>query len=124
MKRVLKVGIMPRNQFREYAIAIAKGERRPRPDEPKIWFESIRSLAEVLSDENRQLLTLIAETKPKSLKELETVSGRHASNLSRTLKTMEKYGIVELKHSEKTKTVRPVVKATRFQVDLPLEALA
>jgi len=33
---------------------------------------------------------------PQSLKELEELTGRSPSNLSRTLKTMAHYGIVEL----------------------------
>jgi predicted transcriptional regulator len=48
----------------------------------------------VLSDKNRALLALIMETQPQSLTELAEKSGRAKSNLSRTLKTMERYGLV------------------------------
>ena len=71
-------------------------EYRPRPDEPKIWFESVRSMAQVLSNENQLLLKTILERKPESLKELEAATGRSSSNLSRTLKTMARYGIVRM----------------------------
>ena len=54
-------------------------------------------MGEVLSDNNIRLLKLINEHHPESLGELARLSGRQTSNLSRTLKTMEKYGIVELK---------------------------
>jgi predicted transcriptional regulator len=40
------------------------------------------------------------------------------SNLSRTLNTMAQYGIVEL--VRKNKAVKPVVKATSFQVEFEL----
>ena len=43
------VGIMSLDHFKQYTIAIAKGEYKPKKDEPKIWFNSIRSLANVLS---------------------------------------------------------------------------
>lgn len=85
-KKTLKVGIMSRKQYRERTIAIAKGEYKPKANEPKVWFESIKSMAQVLSNENQELLRLIESEKPKSLKELEDLSGRAKSNLSRTLK--------------------------------------
>ncbi len=52
-----------------------------------------------LSNRNRALLTLIAETKPASLHELADRSGRTPGNLSRTLRTMERYGLVRLHRS-------------------------
>ena len=67
-------------------MAIARRRVTPGPDEPKLWFASIESLARVLSNENRALIDLIIETRPKSLAELEASSGRAKSNLSRTLK--------------------------------------
>lgn len=116
MQEVLKIGIMSRAAFQARSIAIAHGDYKLRPDEPKIWFESIQSLAQVLSEENRTLLQIIAEQKPESIKALEILSGRKSSNLSRTLRTMEAYGIVELVRKNK-KELRPVAKALRFQVD-------
>ncbi len=90
----LKVGIASREAYKKRTMAIAKGEYVPRKDEPKVWFESIESLSQVLSEQNRMLLQLILETEPQSLKELAQRSGRATSNLSRTLKNMERYGLV------------------------------
>ncbi len=47
---------MSQQDIRNRTLAIARGEYKPKPNEPKIWFTSIRSLAEVLSDQNQQLL--------------------------------------------------------------------
>lgn len=47
---------MPQAQIRARILAIARGDYKPKATEPKIWFTSIRSLAEVLSDDNRALL--------------------------------------------------------------------
>jgi predicted transcriptional regulator len=116
MQKTLKIGIMSREDFRARSLAIARGEYKPRPGEPKIWFETIQSLAQVLSEENQALLQIIAEQKPESIRVLEDLTGRKSSNLSRTLHTMEAYGVVELVREGK-KAVRPVVKALRFQVD-------
>lgn len=57
--KVVKVGIMPLDEFKKRSIAIAKGKYKPKKDEPKIWFRSMKSLAHVLSEENQDLLKLI-----------------------------------------------------------------
>ena len=44
---VLKIGIMPREQFQERIIEIAAGRYKPKRNEPKVWFESIKSLRRV-----------------------------------------------------------------------------
>ena len=113
MKPII-IGVMPQAQIRARMIAIAKGEYKPKSGEPKIWFTSMKSVAEVLSDENRALLKVIRETRPDSIAVLARSTGRQPSNLSRTLKTMSRYGLVELQR-EKTQ-VRPVVKARAFQI--------
>lgn len=117
--KILKIGIISREDYQKRTLAIARGEYRPDSDEPKIWFESLQSMAQILSNENRELLKIIMKTKPGSLKELETVTGRKSSNLSRTLKLMARYGIVKLeKHS---RNIRPIVMVTDFKVEFGLD---
>ncbi|MFC4297939.1 helix-turn-helix domain-containing protein [Castellaniella hirudinis] len=91
---MLKVGIASLEQYKARTLAIARGEYKPEPGEPKVWFQSIESLSQVLSDKNRALLALIADTKPQSLNELALKTGRAKSNLSRTLRTLERYGLI------------------------------
>ena len=62
-----RIGIMPQEKIRERMLNIAKGVHKPEPSEPKIWFTSMRSLAEVLSDENRALSHVIKNGKSLSL---------------------------------------------------------
>lgn len=118
--KVMTIGIMPKGEYRERTIAIAKGKYIPKKNEPKVWFESLQSMAQVLSNDNQDLLRIIMEKKPASLKELGSVTGRKTSNLSRTLKMMERYGIVELE--KENKTIRPIVKATSFKVEFGLNS--
>ncbi|MDO8843068.1 transcriptional regulator [Methylicorpusculum sp.] len=108
------IGILPQEKMRERVLAIAKGEYKPEPTEPKIWFTSMRSLAEVLSDDNRALLKIIQETHPESISSLASITGRKPSNLSRTLKTMSNYGLVEMRREKNQ--VRPIAVATEFQI--------
>jgi predicted transcriptional regulator len=110
----LVIGILPQAQMRERVLQIARGERKPKPGEPKVWFTSMRSLAEVLSDDNRALLRVISEEKPASIAALAVLTQRKPSNLSRTLKTMSNYGLVDLKREQNH--VRPIAKATEFQI--------
>jgi predicted transcriptional regulator len=114
----MKIGVISRADYKKRTIAIANGEYKPKRGEPKIWFESVQSMAQVLSSENQELLKIINKYKPESLKELEEVSGRKRSNLSRTLKTMSRYGIVELVKQERK--LKPLVKATDFMVEFGL----
>ena len=119
-KKVLKLGIMSREDYKKRTMAIARGEYRPKKGEPKVWFETLQSMAQVLSRENQQLLKIIKEKNPTSLKELEIATGRKRSNLSRTLHTMSRYGIIDLvKHN---RTVQPIVKATDFKIEFGLDA--
>ena len=113
MKKVT-IGIMPQNKIRERVLAIAKGEYKPDPSEPKIWFTSMRSLAEVLSDDNRALLKIIQEANPESISSLANITGRKPGNLSRTLKTMSNYGLVEMRREKNH--VRPIAVATEFHI--------
>jgi predicted transcriptional regulator len=113
MKKIV-IGIMSQDNIRKRVLAIARGEYKPRRNEPKVWFPSMKSVAEVLSDSNRALLKMIAEIQPESLTALADAAGRQPGNLSRTLKTMEHYGFVELK--KQNKSVKPIVKATEFEI--------
>jgi len=117
-KRIIKIGIMAREDYKKRTMAIARGDYKPKRGEPKVWFESVQSMAQVLSSENQELLRIINKANPESLKDLEMVSGRKRSNLSRTLKTMSRYGIVDL--VKQNRTVKPVVKATDFKVEFGL----
>lgn len=51
--KTLYVGILSKADYIKRTIAIAKGEYKPKADEPKVWFESIKSLKQVLSNENQ-----------------------------------------------------------------------
>jgi predicted transcriptional regulator len=108
------IGVMPQEKIRERMLAIASGRYKPRRNEPKIWFTSMRSLAEVLSDDNQALLRIIQEKKPATIAELADLTGRRASNLSRTLHTLANYGLVEL--NQHGRRVEPTVKSTDFQI--------
>ena len=119
--RTLRVGIAPRAVVFQYMRDVVSGRRRRAADDPDIWFSSVESFAKVLSDRNRALLALIAEKRPESIDTLAAASGRAKSNLSRTLRTMERYGLVRLEKGEGRK-LRPVVTFGRIELRLKVAA--
>ena len=50
----------------------------------------------------------------RQMKSLAAATGRTPGNLSRTLKTMSNYGIVEMRREKKQ--VRPIAKVTEFRI--------
>ena len=77
----------------------------------------------MLSDRNRELLALIAKEKPESLQALVERTGRAKSNLSRTLKTMERYGLVRFE-KRPNRALAPRVNYDDIRLDLSLRAQA
>ena len=121
--KAIRVGIMPLERVRDYTLAIAKGTYKRKPIEPRIWFTSIKSFAAVLSDENRELLRIIYDKQPESIADLEQMTGRKASNLSRTLRTMANYGLVRLEDGSQgrgRRAVKPVAVARCVNLTLDI----
>src|SRR5271170_3738064 len=116
--KTLKIGIASYEDMKARTMKIARGQLKPRPQDPKVWFTSTESFAKVLSNKNRALLATIIETHPGSLQELAESTGRKTSNLSRTLKTMEHYGFVRL-HRGARGRVRPEVPYEAISLELP-----
>lgn len=117
--KTLKVGIASYEDMKARTLAIARGELQPKAGDPKVWFTSPESFAKVLSNRNRALLAQIADTHPSSLHELAASTGRTPGNLSRTLKTMERYGLVRLHKGARGK-LRPEVPYREVQLEMAL----
>lgn len=117
--RILTIGIAPYEAIKKRTVAIARGELKIGPSDPKVWFTSMESFAQVLSTNNQMLLGIIARSSPSSIEELSELSGRAKSNLSRTLHMMERYGLVKLKRGERGRIV-PRVLFNQFRVSVKL----
>lgn len=114
MKRIV-IGIMPQDKMRARAIAVARGQYKPKPGEPKIWFPSMKSVAETLSDKNMALIRIIAEQHPASIAELSQKTGRAPSNLSRTLHRLARFGFVTLDRRPGN-VLKPVAHVTEYNI--------
>lgn len=115
--KVMKIGIISWDDYKARNLAIARGELKPKSTDPKVWMPSMETAAKVLSEENIELLRAIQQRKPQSVTELASMTNRKQGNVSRTLKTMSRYGIAELRETP-GRSKRPVALATEFQVEL------
>lgn len=120
-------------EFKDHTLAIARGERRVTPGEPKIWcepvepesvkravqFASLEAGAKLLSAKNRALLRIIAEQRPRSVTELAALTGRAEQNVLRTLNKLAAAGVVRLDKGA-GRARRPVLAARKvhFEIDL------
>jgi predicted transcriptional regulator len=120
-------------EFKDYTVAVARGERKVDPSEPKVWveriegesagegvqFASLEAGAKLLSAKNRALLRTIAERQPKSVTELAAMTGRAEQNVLRTLNKLAAAGVVRLDKGE-GRARRPVLAARKvhFEIDL------
>ena len=68
-----------------------------------------------------RLLQVIREHNPESINELERLTGRRASNLTRTLHTLESYGIISLKQTRIGARIK--IKAARKSGRAPLKPI-
>lgn len=99
MTRTLRIGIASPDDMKARTLRIARGEEKPTPETPSVWFPSTESFARILSATNRDMLRIIAERDPGSIEELAEMTGRAKSNLSRTMKTMIDYGLIRMERS-------------------------
>ena len=80
--------------LREEMKAVARGERRAPADAGKPSFNSVEAVVRLLTPDNRRLLALIRDRKPRSVAELVAMTGRAQPNLTRTLAKLEAAGFI------------------------------
>jgi predicted transcriptional regulator len=121
-------------EFKDYTLSVARGERKVDPREPKIWIErrdarkggeiaiqftSLEAGAKLLSAKNRELLRLIVTREPRSVSELAEMAHRAPQNVQRTLRRLSEAGIVRLSPGE-GRAVRPTVTAQKVHIEIDL----
>jgi len=121
--RVLRIGIASPQQMRARTTAIARGALRPEPNEPKIWVPSFEALGRRMTEQNTALFARIRATRPASIKDLSRIVERKPSNLLRTLRAMEKHGLVRLRR-DRSRALQSVVRFDQIEVNVELPPLA
>lgn len=109
--------MMSHGRLRDQMMIVARGEEPAPPDAGGQSFESVEALMRLLTPENRQLLAIIRDRKPKSIAELATLSGRAAPNLTRTLAKMEAAGFVRMEDDHRRKVPTAIVSKLLVEID-------
>jgi predicted transcriptional regulator len=97
--------------------AVARGEKSAPADAAQPSFESLNALIRILTPENRNLLKTIRDARPKSIAELERLTGRKSPNLLRTLAKLAAIGLVELHERNRRTVPTAVVGKLRVEID-------
>lgn len=99
---------------------------------PKRWYDSeatarrarregrsAEAMVKLLSPDNLAVLAVIARRKPQSMRRLAELTGRKESNLSRTLKKLERAGIVAMRKGPgRVRVPLLVARTVRLELDL------
>ena len=119
--------------FKDFTLAVARGEQTVDPAEPKIWMEaregaagpadvqftSLEAGVKLLSAKNRELLRLIATRAPQSVAELAGMAHRAPQNVQRTLHRLSTAGIVRLSPGA-GRAMRPTLAARKVHIEIDL----
>src|ERR1700680_686684 len=103
--------------LREEMKAAARGERPAPRDARKSSFNSVEAVVRLLTPQNRRLLALIRDQKPRSVAELVAITGRAQPNLTRTLAKLEAAGFIRMKTVGRRKTPRVAVERIVVEID-------
>ncbi len=103
--------------LREEMKAVARGEKPAPADGSKPSFNSVEAVVRLLTPDNRRLLALIRDRKPRSVAELVTMTGRAQPNLTRTLAKFEAAGFITMKTVGRRKAPSAAVKKIVVEID-------
>ncbi|EGQ7800096.1 transcriptional regulator [Vibrio parahaemolyticus] len=109
-----KIGILSEELGRKRMIRIAEGKVTSKEHYPQFLFESLAVLSQLLSNENVELLNLIAREKPNSLDELAEKSGRSIKDVTDTFEALSSKGFacIDTKRGQS----RPIALFTTFEI--------
>ena len=96
-----------KSSLKEFARAYERASRGEEVERDTIGVSSLKELQTLLSPKRLELLKVIKEHKPRSIKELAEMVKRDVRNVHRDLVILEAVGLVELE--KRGKEVRPVV---------------
>ncbi len=86
---------------------------------------SAEAMVKLLSPENLAMLHIISQQKPESMHQLAELTGRAESNLSRTLRKLERAGLVGFMAGPgRTRVPRVIARKVRLEINLTGEGSA
>lgn len=95
--------------------ALMSGET-VQPNEPEYNFPSFETFRKALPVQRFNLLKLIRDKQPGSLKELATMAGRDLKNISEDVKVLTEMGLVELTRHNRAKQPHLACEGIRLEI--------
>lgn len=97
--------------------AVARREIAAPADAARPSVESAATLIRLLTPENRKLMRMIRDAKPKSVSELARLTHRAQPNLLRTLTKLADFGFIEMRKVNHRTVPTPIVGSIYFEID-------
>ena len=115
----IRIGVASDKEIRQRMLDIAAGRLKPTTQEAKIWVRSVDEFRKLVSEKNVNLLTAIRTQRPKSISELAQSIHEDQGNLTKRLKMLASFGLVELKEGERTRGKNALVPRVLFDRIIP-----
>jgi len=117
--KTIRIGVAGDQEIRSRMLDIAAGRVKPSAQEPRIWVRSINEFRKLMSEKNMNLLAAIRSQRPKSVSELARSIQEDQGNLTKRLKMLASFGLVELKEGERTRGRKALVPKVTFDRIIP-----
>ncbi|MFC1537096.1 transcriptional regulator [Pseudomonadota bacterium] len=106
-------------EIRTRMLDIAAGRVKPSASDPKIWVRSVDEFSKLMSEKNVNLLAAIRSQHPKSISELAQNIHEDQGNLTKRLKMLASFGLVELVEGERSRGKSALVPKVLFDRIIP-----
>jgi len=117
--KTIRIGVASDQEIRNRMLDIAAGRKNPSAQEAKIWVRSVDEFRKLLSEKNMNLLAAIRFQRPKSVSELARNMQEDQGNLTKRLKMLASFGLVELEKGERTRGRTALVPKVSFDRIIP-----
>jgi len=117
--KTIRIGVASNQEIRSRMLDIAAGRAKPSAQEPRVWVRSVDEFRKLLSEKNMNLLAAIRFQRPKSVSELARNMQEDQGNLTKRLKMLASFGLVELEEGERTRGRTALVPKVSFDRIIP-----
>jgi len=115
----IRIGVASDQEIRNRMLDIAAGRIKPSTQDPKIWVRSADEFRKLMSEKNVNLLAAIRNQNPNSISELAQSIQEDQGNLTKRLKMLASFGLVELTEGERSRGKSAVVPRVPFDRIIP-----
>ncbi len=115
----IRIGVASDQEIRTRMLDIAAGRIKQSANDPKIWVRSVDEFSKLMSEKNVNLLAAIRSQHPKSISELAQNIHEDQGNLTKRLKMLASFGLVDLEEGERLRGKSALVPRVLFDRIIP-----